>query len=371
VEYQLTAEISQPADKPQLDELQQYGVAALLDEHLEALAGIEGPDGVEIEPVDHQILVQSDHATITWVLDAPALAFAEDAASHALKELLERTELLADWSVRRCEVTASDDELAAALEAGPDDEDESGLDLIVDAIGVSDDEKAARRALLLDTAGQLQALGMDAFGHQPDEADNTISEEHAQLVAGALMRGLELLTEELFADIQALEESGGSAAEQDVLWVLDELPERHADQYNALFAKKFLVTTTILGYRLSQPGWTPPLSTAEALALHLAKAKAEVQLDLASLLDEVPFADIVAAFNEAAFEDLDHEGLYQDAPDGADGLDFAEWFYPYEHLTKALHPYLTDAGLSDDESELDSAESESDSGSDSEDEPAV
>lgn len=356
VEYQLTAEITVPADKPALDELQQYGVAALLDEHLEALAGIEGPDGIEIEPVDHQIMVQADHATITWVLDAPALAFAEDAAQHALKELLERTELLADWSVRRCEVTASDDELAAALEGDSDedaDDEAETIDLIVDTIEVTEEELAERQARLAEAAVQLQAFGPDAFGHVEGAE---ITAEQAQFAAGAVMRGVELLTEELFADIQTLEDAGTPASEQEVLWVLDELPEQHADQYTALFAKKFLITATILGYRLSQPGWTPPLSTAEALALHLVKVKAEVQLDLAGLAEELPVADMLATFSEAAFEDTDHEQLYADEPAEADGLEFAEWFYPYEHLTKALHPYLTDAALDDADSDDDSDE---------------
>ena len=107
VEYQLTAEVVPPAQTPALDALQRHGVAALLDEHLELLAQIEGPDGVEIEPVDHRIAVEPTGASITWVLDAPALVFAEDAARQVLGELLEHTELLADWSVGRCEVTAS------------------------------------------------------------------------------------------------------------------------------------------------------------------------------------------------------------------------------------------------------------------------
>jgi hypothetical protein len=346
VEYQLTAEIAAPADNPQLDALQQHGVAALLDEHLDALAGIEGPDGVEIEPVDHQIAVQVDGATITWVLDAPALAFAEDAAQHALKELLERTDLLADWSVRRCEVTASDDELAAALEDGDDEDDEIDLELVLEAVEPSEDERAARREMLAEAAGQLHAFGAEAFGQEPGS-------EPARLAAGALMHSVESLTDELFADIQTLEDTGLPAGQVDALWVIDELPQRHADAYDAAFAKKFLVTLTILGYRLSQPGWTPPLSTAEALALHLVKLRAQNQLAAAGLSDELPVEEMFAAFDETVFEDADHEALFSDAEDvpEADGLAFDEWFFPYEHLTKALHPYLT--AESDDDADVD------------------
>jgi hypothetical protein len=330
VEYQLTAEIAAPAENPQLDALQQYGVAALLDEHLDALAGIEGPDGIEIEPVDHQIAVQADGAVIIWVLDAPALAFAEDAAQHALKELLERTELLAAWSVRRCEVTASDDELAAALEAD-DEEEEVDFELVLDPVELSGEDLADRRDALAEAAGQLQAFGAHAFGQGPDS-------EAARLAAGAVIAGVRVLTDELFADIQTLEDTGLAADQVDALWVIDELPERHADCYDAAFAKKFLVSLTILGYRLSQPDWTPPLSTAEALALHLVKSRAENQLAAAGLAEELPIAELFGAFADAAFEDFDHEALYgQDA----EPLPFDEWFLPYEHLTKALHPYLT------------------------------
>lgn len=359
MEYQLTAEITAPAENHSLDALQQQGVAALLDEQLDALAGIDGPDGIEIEPVDHQISVTADGAVITWVLEAPALAFAEDAAQHALKELLERTELLAAWSVRRCEVTASDDELAAALEAdgkeggGRDGYagEETGFELLVDSAELTEQEQAARRAVLVQAAAGLRAFGPDAFGHQPDSPDSIATAEQAELLAGALMRGVEIMTEELFADIQTLEDTGLPASEVDALWVLDELPARQAEQYTSAFAKRFLITLAILGYRLSQPGWLPPLSTAEALALHLAKAKATGQLVFAGLAAELPADEMLAAFDAVAFEDADHEALYAD---DADGPPFDEWFLPFEHLTTALHPYLADLPAdieSDDEPE--------------------
>jgi hypothetical protein len=347
VEYQLTAEIAAPADTPHLDGLQRHGVAALLDEHLDALAGIEGPDGIEIEPVDHQIAVQADGATITWVLDAPGLAFAEDAAQHALKELLERTELLGDWSVRRCEVTASDDDLAAALgeeddadlELDADDaEDDEGEDedfeLVLSPVELTEEERAARREALTEAAAQLHAFGAESFGQEPGSAAAT-------LLAGALVHSVALLTDELFADIQTLEDTGLAADEVDALWVIDELPERHAEAYDAAFARKFLITMTILGYRLSQPDWTPPLCTAEALALHLVKVRAGNQLAVAGLAEELPVEEMFAALDEAAFEDSDHELLYAEDEPEADGLAFEEWFYPYAHLTAALHPYLT------------------------------
>lgn len=343
MEYQLTAEVDPPAGTPALDALQRHGVAALLDENLEMLADIEGPDGVEIEPLDHRISVHANGASITWVLDAPALAFAEDAARHVLGELLERTELLTDWSVRRCEVTASDEDLAAALagadgdgdgNAGEDVEIEINLDSIA---ALADTDTDERREQLLDAAGELGAFGYDAFGFDDDDESedaDRVSEEAAELVAGALMTGLDVLTDELFADVQTLEDSGSTAGEQEVLWALHDLPSRFAGHYTAQFAKKFLVTTVVLGYRLTQPDWDGPRSVAEALAIRLVKEAARHQLDLSGLADELPLTRMFEVFDEYALDGVDIEDLYADADEDdetdPDDLVLADWFEPLE-----------------------------------------
>ncbi|HEX5403829.1 MAG TPA: hypothetical protein VFX16_16195 [Pseudonocardiaceae bacterium] len=346
MEYQLTAEVDPPADTPALDALQQHGVAALLDEHLDLLAEIEGPDGVEIEPVDHRITVHPGGASITWVLDAPALAFAEEAARHVLGELLERTELLSEWSVRRCEVTASDEELAAAL-SGIDDAadveieiDLDDLDAITELGNVSDTDGDERRERLLDAAAEMAAFDPESFGfdESADESDEQyVSEDATELLAGALMTGLDVLTEELFADVQTLEDTGIPASEQEVLWVLHDLPTRYAGHYTALFAKKFLVTTAILGYRLAQPDWDGPRSIAEALAIRLLKGIATNQLDLAGLVDDVPLTRMFEVFDEYAFAGIDvdpffaeSDGVVDDDEDDVDELVLVEWFEPLE-----------------------------------------
>jgi hypothetical protein len=331
VEYQLTAEVDPPTDAPALDALQRHGVAALLDEHLELLAEIEGPDGVEIEPVDHRISVHPGGASITWVLDAPALAFAEDAARHVLDELLERTELLTDWRVRRCEVTASDEDLAAALAgADADVEVDADLDTIAELADSDGDE---RRDQLLDAAADLGAFGYDAFGFTDD--GEGVSEEAAELLAGALMVGVDVLTDELFADVQALEDSGSPASELEVLWALHDLPSRFAAHYTAAFAKRFLITTAVLGYRLEQPEWDGPRSLAEALAIRLLKDAARNQLDLAGVADELPLDRMFDVFDEYALAGVDVDDLYAEGePDeaGADPDEFvlADWFEPLE-----------------------------------------
>lgn len=349
VEYQLTAEVNPPADATALDALQRHGVAALLEEHLELLAEIEGPDGVEVEPLDHRITVHPAGASIAWTLDAPALAFAEDAARTVLDELLERTELLSEWSVRRCEVIASDEDLAAALEGTSDEDGEDGpgievgidldeLDAIAGVGTVTEADRDAQREQLLEAAEALGAFGMEAFGYDPEDPEGEVGIDAASLVAGALIQGLEVLTEELFADIQTLDEAGTPASEQEVLWVLHDLPSRYAGHYSALFAKKFLVNTAILGYRLAQPEWDGPLNLAEALAIRLLKSAAEHQLELAGLLEDLPLDRMFEIFDDYAFEDIDVEALYEDADadsedgeddeDEADEMVLVDWFEP-------------------------------------------
>ncbi|RZQ63768.1 hypothetical protein [Amycolatopsis suaedae] len=321
MEYQVIAEITPPATLAQLDELQQHGVSSLLSDELDLLAAVEGPDGVEVEPIDHTVTAGPTGVAISWTLDAPALEFAEHSARHVLGEVLSRTPL-ADWAITRCEVSATDEQLEAALADEPEE-----------PVGEAEPDAATREELLA-AADQLGGLGPEAFG--------PATEEQARLFAGALVLGIEVLTDELFQDIQGLEDSELPASEQDTLWVLDELPERFADEYTALFAKQFLVSAVIVGHRLCRPGWDGPHSTAEALVVHLLRTAAETQLELAGLADELPLEDIFTAFDEAVFADFDHLLLYEAEQDGVKGLDFADWFRPKPELTGSLHPYLAD-----------------------------
>jgi hypothetical protein len=354
VEYQLAAEVNPPVDTPALDALQRHGVAALLDEHLDLLAEIEGPDGVEIEPVDHQVSVRPDAASITWVLDAPALAFAEDAARQVLGELLQRTELLADWTVGRCEVTASDEILAAALadvDVDADAEeveieiDLEELDVLTGLDGPSEADREAKRERLLEAAGALGEFGAEALGYDPDDPESEVSEAAVTLVAGALIAGLELLTEELFVDIQTLEEAGTPASEHEVLWVLHDLPTQYAGHYTALFAKKFLINTAILGYRLAQPEWDGPLNTAEVLAIRLVESAARNQLEIAGIVSAFPLDEMFDAFEDYAFGGLDVDELIEpesedeDADfdeDDIDELVLVDWFEPFIEIEDDL-----------------------------------
>ncbi len=355
MEYQLTAELASPPEAPDLDPLQQVGVVSLLDDRLNNLASIEGPDGVEIVPVEHSIEAHLGGAVVSWLLDAPALVFAEDATRAVLEQLIDEIDLLAGWEVKHCAVTATDDQLASALAASlepgefgdglPTDFDDTGLTRAfvlesgeVEGIEatMSETELTDRRASLLRASGYLRAFDLDAFGD--------FDEEQARYVAGALMHGIEMLTDELFGDVQMLDDEDATAEEVEALWVVDELPQQYADRYSALFAKQFLVTTAILGHRLTREGWSGPLSVAEALALRIAESRAEVELDLAEVLDPDEIDGVYTAFNEHALAGLDLDLLYS-VPESeltAD-LAFPAWFKPRaESGATTPHPYLAD-----------------------------
>jgi hypothetical protein len=308
MEYQLKAEVAPPAGTSELDALHRHGVVSLLDEQLDLLAGIEGPDGVEIEPLDHEVTAHAGGASISWLVEAPALAFAEEAARAVLTELLERTELLSNWSVRTCEVTVSDEDLATALEDEPADEDDD----IVELVELSEDELDERRELLLTESELVTALGTDAFG-----TDTGVTADQAKLVAGALAEAVVIVIDELFDDVNALDEDDTTADQHEELLVIDELPEAFADQYSAWFAKRFLIATVIVGERLTEDEWRSPTCPAEALALHLLKARARTELAATGLLDEDTLKLAFAAFDENAFDDLEHEALYAEDAEGS------------------------------------------------------
>ncbi|TCO65873.1 hypothetical protein [Actinocrispum wychmicini] len=308
MDYQLKAEVAPPAGTPELDALHRHGVVSLLDEQLDLLAGIEGPDGVEIEPLDHEVTAHAGGASISWLVEAPALAFAEEAARAVLTELLERTDLLASWTVQSCEVTVSDEDLETALESAAEDEDDEEIE----HVELTAEEVAERHDQLLGEAGLVQALGTDAFG-----SSDGVTPEQAELVAGAFAEAVVIMIDELFEDVKTLDEDDTTADEHEELLVLDELPPAFSDQYSAWFAKRFLIATVIVGQRLTEDEWEPPTCPAEALALHVLKGRAQEELLAAGLLDEDVLKRSFAAFDEHAFDDMEHEALYAEDAEGS------------------------------------------------------
>ncbi|WP_438490081.1 hypothetical protein [Streptomyces sp. S186] len=107
---------------PEMDKLQRVGAGALLEQGVDSVESIDGPDGVEVEIADTWVGVHPGGVSVKVFVDAPALKFAEEAVHALVEELLERSELLADWTVERCEVELHPDLAKESLEAadGPD-----------------------------------------------------------------------------------------------------------------------------------------------------------------------------------------------------------------------------------------------------------
>lgn len=87
-----------------MDELHRVGAVALLEAGFDALESLEGPDGVEVEIDDTFVGVYPGGALLKVFADAPTLEVAEQAVRTLVEEVLERSELLADWTVERCQV---------------------------------------------------------------------------------------------------------------------------------------------------------------------------------------------------------------------------------------------------------------------------
>ncbi|MGW4196661.1 hypothetical protein [Streptomyces sp. NPDC005004] len=121
------------------------------------------------------------------------------------------------------------------------------------------------------------------------EATRTVSKEAAEIAAGALIYAIDLLVDELFTDLAALEEDGPTVARSDATFmILDDLPPHLADEYTVLFTRRLTVTAITLTSRLTRPPFGPPTCVAEKLLLGSLLSQAEVTADLYGLLtDEV------------------------------------------------------------------------------------
>ncbi|MGW6021443.1 hypothetical protein [Streptomyces sp. NPDC055099] len=376
--YAVSVDARIAAGTPEMDELQRIGAGALLEDGFESVEEIAGPDGTEISLRDTFVGVYPGGALLKVFVDAPALELAEEAVRELVEELLERTELLADWTVERCQVELHPDQAKESLDAadGPDappNDVESRRARLMGLAGEAASPHAAGttaetdaiRAKIRAMAPRLAAFGVGMFGvpeekepegtvrsdHTPDPAPD-ITTEDAELAAGALIWGTDVLLDELFQDAHALDREATNVAECDgPMWLLDELPPRYALQYDARFARRFLVTAIALTTRLTEGGFRQLSCVAEELALRLLLREAEVTLDTFGLLDE-GVASALECFAELVYEDMDHEWLYDDAMDGIDESEAGEalritplaitnWFTPF-NKDRYVHPYAAD-----------------------------
>ena len=279
----------------EMDELQRIGAGALLEDGFESVQEIAGPDGMEVKLRDTFVGVYPGGALLKVFVDAPALEFAEEAVRELVEELLERTELLADWAVDRCQVELHPDLAKESLDAadGPDapPNDVGVPPRTPDGPGRGEDARRTHgdgggngRDPHQDPdhgpeAGGVRGgdvRGVDARGRgrwgdrRRRGLGHLIWAEDAELAAGALIWGMDVLLDELFQDAHALDREGTNVAECDVpMWLLDELPARYALQYDARFARRFLVTAIALTTRLTEGSFVRLSCVAEELALRL------------------------------------------------------------------------------------------------------
>ncbi|WP_460068062.1 hypothetical protein [Streptomyces sp. YKOK-I1] len=364
--YVVTVETCIPEGTPEMDPLQRAGAVALIEDGFDSVRAVEGPDGLEVDILDTIVAVHPGGALLKVVVDAPALEFAEDSVRVLVDELLERTELLADWEIERCEVELHQDLALASLEAadGPDAPPDDPVarkarhaEAPADRAGGTALDAARRSATMrhrmLELADELRSLPPARFGVLDDEEGLAVPPESARLAAGALVHATDVLVDELFEDVQVLTQEDATVAEcEGPLWHLERLPDRYALQYDAPFARRFLVTVIALTTRFTDGSFQRLGCVAEELALRLLLSQTTMLLELHDLLDE----DVSAALDaltDHLYEDMDHEYLYDDdqdepgeqgasdAPLGAAPVPFDAWFTPF-HRGRYIHPSAAD-----------------------------
>ncbi|MFC8431377.1 hypothetical protein [Streptomyces sp. NPDC057253] len=370
--YVVTVDTRIPEGTPEMDPLQRAGAVALLEDGFESVESLEGPDGVEAELLDSIVAVHPDGALLKVFVDAPALEFAEDAVQVLVDELLERSELLADWRIERCEVELHQDLAKESLDAAdgpdapPDDPAVRKARHTQHPAGDGADEgydpdvrtKTVRNRML-ELADRLHSFPAATFGVLDDEENHgdeaggfAASPAGALLAAGALVHATIVLVAELFEDVQVLTQEDTSVAEcEGPLWHLERLPDRYALRYDARFARRFLVTVIALTTRFTDGSFRRLGCVAEELALRFLLREATATLELYGLLDDDVSAAL-DAFADHVYEDMEHEWLYDGSMDGDDeeaagaalGIEpvaFEEWFTPFDE-GRYVHPSAAD-----------------------------
>jgi len=350
VEYGVSVGLELPENSSLLDPLQAEGAASLLSRVLEQVEGAEGHEGGEVLVDRHWVGAYPEGAVVLLVVDAGSLEIAEAAARGIMLEVLQRSELLAQWQVTSCEVGFDERFAEAGLqvvdgaELPPADPAERARWHAEQRRPAGPPEEVDWRAWIKGHETLLRAFDLDVF--DPGDGDP----ESAQIAAGALMMAATIVIDELFQDVTLLGRDT-VADSGEVFMVLEELPERFAHHYDGRFARNFLIAMIMVTGRLAEDEWTSPASVAEALALHVVVKRARVLLDMHEVFDEQTLRRLYHGFDDAAYDDVDHEWLYRRDMDGfEDDPDFAaqfgvtamqvrSWFDQVEHAGSHVHPF--------------------------------
>ncbi|MFJ6082759.1 hypothetical protein ACIQI8_15280 [Streptomyces sp. NPDC092369] len=346
--YVVTVDTCIPEGTPEMDPLQRAGAVALIEDGFDSVRAVEGPDGVEVDVLDTIVAVHPGGALLKVVVDAPALELAEESVQALVDELLERSELLADWTIDRCEVELHPDLARQSLDAaeGPDAPPDdpaarkarhTGAPTTEPTDGAYDAEAkaAAVRRQMLELADQLRSFSPAVFGVVEDAEEGgeaagagdgedggaggegtAVPPASARLAAGALVYAIDFLVDELFEDVQVLTQEEATVAEcEGPLWHLERLPDRYALNYDARFSRRFLVTVIAMTTRFTDGSFQRLSCVAEELALRFLLSQATTTLELYGLLDD-DLSAALDAFAGNVYEDMGHEWLYDDSMDG-------------------------------------------------------
>ncbi|MFV0137423.1 hypothetical protein ACLGIH_30245 [Streptomyces sp. HMX87] len=193
----------------------------------------------------------------------------------------------------------------------------------------------------------------DADDEEEDgHGEFAVSPEDAKLAAGALVYTTDTLVDQLFQDVQTLTEEDTDAAQCDgVLWHFEDLPQRYALQYDARFARRFLVTVIAMTTRFTDGSFQRLSCVAEELALRLLLNATNVALETFGMLNDGVSAAL-DTFADNVYEDMDHEWLYDDSMDGIDDsavgaavgvapMVLKAWFTPFDE-GGYIHPCAAD-----------------------------
>ncbi|MGW3109987.1 hypothetical protein [Streptomyces sp. NPDC001091] len=373
VTYVVTVDVHLPKGTPEMDPLQRAGAVALIKDGFDLVEAVEGPYRVEVDLLDSLVAVYPGGAILKAVVDASTLEVAEDAMRSVVEELLERSEVLADWQIERCEVALhpklAQESLDAADGPGAPPADPAarkarhGEPPSAERAEAEYDAEAKAeeaREQMLGLADELRSFPPVMFGvldEDDEEAEESedgfsVSLENARLAAGALVWATDVLLDQLFEDVHTLTEEDITVAEcEGHLWHLEDLPARYALQYDGMFARRFLVTVVAMTTRFTGGRFQRLSCVAEELALRLLLNEAHVTLETFGLLDDGVSAAL-EAFTENVYEDMDHVWLYDDAMDGIDEspvgealrvapMGFKAWFTPFNR-DRHVHPYAAD-----------------------------